>query len=377
MVQFADALTLDAPRRTRDGFMAVRAKASRAGTYQYLGSEIDPTGTTFKADQIVNVYRSPDEVFAADSVASFLGKPVTNDHPSQPVTADNWKRHARGGVMGAMRDGEHLAFDLAIMDADTIAAIDAGKRELSNGYACELVIGDGVAPDGTKYEARQTNIRGNHVAVVDRGRAGSSCRIGDAQDRFAVCDANTAALSGFTPETKMTKITLDGGLLLDLADADAVAAAINKFRADAATAATALTDAQTQNATLVAAAATDAAKIATLETQLADAKLTPAALRDAAKAYADVVAKGKALGVTVTDAMDEAAIMAAAVTAKLGDRAKDWTPEQIAASFHTLSASDGGNNVVNIIPARETNDAATSAYAKMIADMTGASTAAA
>jgi hypothetical protein len=172
-MQFCDTLTLDAPKRTKDGFMAVRARAARAGVYEYLGREVDPSGTRFKADQLVKVYRPEEQVFDKASIASFIAKPVTNDHPAEPVTADNWKRHSRGAVMGALRDQEYLALDLTIMDGAAIADIEAGKRQLSNGYSCDLSFEDGVAPDGTDYQAVQRNIRGNHVALVDRGRAGS------------------------------------------------------------------------------------------------------------------------------------------------------------------------------------------------------------
>jgi hypothetical protein len=51
-------------------------------------------------------------------------------------------------------------------------------------------------------------------------------------------------------------------------------------------------------------------------------------LRDAARAYAVTAGKAKKLGVTVTDAMDEPAIMKAVVDAKLGDKAKGWTDAQ-------------------------------------------------
>jgi hypothetical protein len=69
----------------------------------------------------VKVYRSEDEVFAqGQHVASFLMKPVTNDHPTQPVTADNWRDHAKGVVGKALRDGEYLAFDIVLMDKATI-----------------------------------------------------------------------------------------------------------------------------------------------------------------------------------------------------------------------------------------------------------------
>lgn len=351
-MQFVDRLTLDAPRRTRDGFMAVRAKAARVGVYDYLGSEIDPENRHGLRDKgMVKVLRDEATVFDKAAAQSFIGKPVTDDHPTQAVTADNWRQHARGTVMGAIRDGDYLAFDLLLTDADAIAKVDAGKRELSNGYAASLEFGDFAAPDGTKCVARQTSIQGNHVALVDRGRAGPECRISDA---FAHCDAIPAAPAALCKDTIMKKIVLDG-LQVDLADADAVAAAISKLQDNIARLTTDKAGAETQVATLTTDKASLEAKVVTLEKQLADAKLTPAQLRDAARSFQIVADKAKALGVAVTDAMDEPAIMRAAVTAKLGDTAKDWTDAQFAASFAALTAdmkvSDAAPHVHNLAPA--------------------------
>ena len=91
----------------------------------------------------------------------------------------------------------------------------------------------------------------------------------------------------------------------------------------------------------------------TLDQQLKAAKLTPQQLRDAAKAYQHTVDKAKALGVAVTDDMDEPAIMKATVAAKLGDAAKDWDDKQVAVSFATLTADvkTAGNKVVSLTPA--------------------------
>jgi hypothetical protein len=107
-------------------------------------------------------------------------KPVTNDHPSQPVTAANWRDYAMGVVGKALRDGEYLAFDIVLMDKATIADVEAGKRELSNGYASLVDFTPGETDAGEQYDAVQKQIRGNHVAVVDKGRAGPMCRISDA-----------------------------------------------------------------------------------------------------------------------------------------------------------------------------------------------------
>lgn len=330
---FADALTLDAPRRTRDGYLAVRAKVARTGVYQYTGREVDPDNAHGLRDRaVVNVLRDEATVFDKAAVHSFIGKPITDNHPSEAVTADNWRDHARGTIMGALRDGEALAFDLLLTDASAIAAVDAGKRELSNGYAAELEFGDFRAPNGTPCQARQAKITGgNHVALVDRGRAGPECRIADA---FALCDANPEAVARLNIATeKPVKTMLIDGLTVDVSNADTAESTIKTLLAarDAATAK--VTGLETQVATLT----TDKATLEAENKQLKDSKPTPAQLRDAAKQFSIVVDKAKALGVAVTDAMDEAAIRKAVVTAKLGDAAKDWNDAQIAASFDTLT----------------------------------------
>ncbi|MFZ5701358.1 MAG: DUF2213 domain-containing protein, partial [Pseudomonadota bacterium] len=180
-MQFSDALVLDAKRRTQDGYVVARARAATTGVYQYAGFEVDPENRHGLRDkQVVNVLRDENTVFDKSAVQSFIGKPVTDNHPTQPVTSANWRDHARGTIMGALRDGEYLSFDLMLADEATIRKVDSGKRELSNGYTADLEFGQFTAPDGTVCDARQSKITGgNHVAIVDRGRAGSECRIGD------------------------------------------------------------------------------------------------------------------------------------------------------------------------------------------------------
>ena len=74
MVYFADRLTLDAPRRTSDGYMAVRAKAARTGVSQYTGREVDPNNEHGLRDQpSVNVLRDEAAVFDKRAVHSFIG----------------------------------------------------------------------------------------------------------------------------------------------------------------------------------------------------------------------------------------------------------------------------------------------------------------
>ena len=129
-------------------------------------------------------------------------------------------------------------------------------------------------------------------------------------------------------------ITFDG---LPLEVTDAAEAAITKLQGQLSDA----VSAKDQAATDLAAAQTELAakdtEIADLKQKLEDAKVTPAQLREAGKAYTAVCDKAKALGVTFADDADASAIMKAVVDAKMGDAAKDWSAEQIAASFAVLT----------------------------------------
>jgi hypothetical protein len=330
---FADALTLDAPRRLQGGYMAVRARAARTGVYEYAGREVDPDNAHGLRDQaVVKVLRDESTVFDSAAVRTFIGKPVTDDHPSAPVTRDNWRDHGRGVIMGALRDGDHLAFDLLLMDGPTIDKVEAGKRQLSNGYAAEIEFGDFKAPDGIACQARQSRITdGNHVAIVDAARGGGTCAIPAVH-----CDAQPQSfLDSLTKEKPVSKLLTVDGYSVDIANPEIAEKTI-------ATLLAARDTATTENATLKTSLATKDTEIASLTTAkkaLEDAKPTPAQLRDAAKVYAQVCDKAKALGITVTDEMDEGAIMKAVVTKVVGDAAKDWNADQIAASF-TVATKD-------------------------------------
>ncbi len=338
-----DGLIMDRTWETNDGFLGFSARFARTGIQHYLGRQIDPDGAhkdaagnrRFHADALYPVQRDAAEVFAPRAMGSFIAKPITNDHPSDGVNADNWNRLAKGAIGEVLRDGEYARMSGLITDKATIADYRAGKRELSGGYQTELVIGDGVNDQGQAFVARQTAIDGNHVALVDKGRAGPECAI---TDSIALCDANPAAVAAFTTTTEkpVKNMTIDG-LTVDVSNADTAVATIQTLMAARDTARTELATLQTENATLKTDAATKDAKITTLEQQVKDAAPTPAQLRAAGKSLMDAAVKAKSLGVTVGDEMDEAQIMAATVTAKMGDAAKDWTADQVAASFAVLT----------------------------------------
>ena len=158
---------------TPEGFLICKdVPIARTGVQQYRGCEFGaPVG-----DAVYDVERPEAEVFDRAAIASFEGKPVCDEHPQEDVTPDNYGRYMKGVCRDVRRgDGDLsncLVADLCIYDADLIHKIKAGKREISCGYDCLW------NPTGdSSYD--QLEIRGNHVAVVDRGRAGHKVAIRD------------------------------------------------------------------------------------------------------------------------------------------------------------------------------------------------------
>ncbi|MBB3927834.1 hypothetical protein GGR43_003571 [Sphingobium jiangsuense] len=323
--------TLDASNGVRicaDGALVAEVFAARTGLQDYLGREVDPYNTHGLRDKaIVKVYRPENEVFKTDSLATYAAAPVTIDHPPVAVTADNWRRYGRGEVHGdVVRDGQKVRVPIIIRDADAVSAATTTHKQISMGYATELVFpSDGKHPDGTACDAYQTNIRINHIAFVPAARGGPELRVIDERPNLP------------PPSEKPTMKIRIGDAEVDATNGEAVRIAVDALNTKLSDSAKALTDAQAKVAEQATALAAKDAEIATLNQKVADSALTPAKLRDAAKAYAQVCDKAKALGVTFAEDADAAAIMKAVVDAKMGDQAKDWTADQIAASFAVLS----------------------------------------
>lgn len=178
-VTLTDRFLIDANaiRITGDGYVTATPRVARTGVQLYRGSEV---GVKDKA--VVRVYRPADEVFHKDAMASLTHKPLTNEHPPVPVTAQNWKQYAVGQVGDeAIRDGEAVRVPMVLMDQEIIAQMKDGKRQLSVGYTCDVVDEAGVSPEGEAYDMVQRNIRGNHIAIVKDARGGPRLAIGDAQ----------------------------------------------------------------------------------------------------------------------------------------------------------------------------------------------------
>ena len=156
--------------RTPEGYLVCRdVPIARTGTQEYFAREMMLEGDP---ERIITVDRKPEDVFEAATLASFEGKPVTDGHPPENVGPENFLAYTRGHVENVRRSGDFIVADLYINDSFLASEVENRvKREVSCGYTCAYV------PDGSGY--RQTNIRGNHVAVVPAGRAGHSVAIKD------------------------------------------------------------------------------------------------------------------------------------------------------------------------------------------------------
>jgi len=164
--------------RTDEGYLSGEARVARIGIQSYQDG----------AGSVRNEYRSPAEVFASDSMTSFRNVPVTMGHPAERIVdATNAKRLSVGFVGENLRvDGEWVVMPLTITDGDTISKIEGGTVQLSAGYMAEVLNEPGEY-GGQRYDAMQTNIRGNHVAIVERARAGDNARLNlDAADAVAI-----------------------------------------------------------------------------------------------------------------------------------------------------------------------------------------------
>lgn len=153
--------------KTPQGYLVCTdAILARTGKQTYRKGDFFPDCAD--AENEIEVDRPEKEVFSDEAIASFEGMPVVVEHPSEDVTSENWKQYSVGEVRDVHRGeykGHQVLFgNLIIRDENTIREIESGEHtELSCGYDCD------VQDEDNPY---QSNIRGNHIALCEKGRAG-------------------------------------------------------------------------------------------------------------------------------------------------------------------------------------------------------------
>lgn len=168
--------------RTFDGNGRLQVKISnisKANVCPYFGREIpgaDKLG--LDPEKIYYLWRHPDELKKA--VATFNNIPLlsihTPDFPGDPP------REYRVGVThsNADFDGTYLTNGLSVWDNSAIAGIETEEQEeLSSSYQYVADMTPGTTPNGEVYDGIMREIIGNHVALVETGRAGSDVLVAD------------------------------------------------------------------------------------------------------------------------------------------------------------------------------------------------------
>lgn len=369
MIKITDSVALGDSTITNSGYLEANARTARTGVQQYLGSELGRPDLP-----VVNVYRDESEVFAKRALDTFSKLPITNDHPGTDVNASNW-RDLAVGVTGdeVLRDGEYLKIGLKITDAATVQAVKDGKRELSVGYAAEIVWKDGVTPDGTPYQALQRNITANHIAIVDRGRAGSQARIGDSWGAAPVQDFQPGIMPTTVGGSQMTdqlKTVVLGDKAVQVAVSDV--AQIEQYKADMQRK---LADAEAAKKKSEEEKDEEIGKLKADLKKAQDAAVIDVDALVAART--ELVSQVKAIDAKIEPAgKSDADLRKAAVAAKLGDEmVKDASEAEITGMFKAIAKdAKPGNPVADAIArgVQSVGDAATrmnDAHAKSVEDL--------
>lgn len=203
---------------TPEGYLRVWASIARTGIQHYT----DADGSIRKE------FRPESEVASPESLASFAGKAITMEHPPALLDSENTKDYQIGFT------GSEIVYDngfvravMTVTDRDVIERIMHGDvREVSAGYRVNYNPTPGVTDSGEHYNGIQTEISGNHVAIVRRGRAGPQVKLHlDRQDA-----ADPYLFSTEEDQTMSAKIVFDGA---EFEVSESVALAITKEREDA------------------------------------------------------------------------------------------------------------------------------------------------
>lgn len=321
-----DLLSITSRTITAEGYLRAPGAIARVGIQRYTAKELGLDADGVDANRIFRLYRPADEVFAPDALNSFEGQAITDNHPNESVTAQNWSDYAVGDFRDVRPDGDHIAATLTIRDKAAIDAVVGGKNQLSCGYGFDLDMTPGKTADGQEYDGIQRKIAGNHLAIVDFARGGPALRIADS-NRQHVRDTmamRTIVVDGISIELESIQASIVEKVVADANKATKVAqdalAASQKVEAAAKSE---LADEKTKSAKLVTDHET---KVKELEAKI----LKPEAVQALVTELTKVVGDAKKLAPELkTDGKSAAVIRAEVLMHVLG---KDEALKPIAAA---------------------------------------------
>ncbi|KKL20561.1 hypothetical protein LCGC14_2454220, partial [marine sediment metagenome] len=169
---------INTPQKTQEGFLIVDTVIAEAGVLPY--TYVTPSG-----EEIIHNELLGDAIFSSQFINSCDGIPFVLEHPQNSdgsfvdVNPNNFKEEIKGVLFNPRIDKENsrLIGTLKVFDEDVIELMESGElQEVSQGYVCQVVEQPGVF-NGEPYDAIQTNMLMNHLALVNEGRAGDSVRV--------------------------------------------------------------------------------------------------------------------------------------------------------------------------------------------------------
>lgn len=304
--------------KTDEGYLRGEAIVTRCGVFKYLNQD----GT------IRREARLPEYAFKKESLDSLKMIPVTNNHPTVLVDATNAKDLSIGTTGETINiDGENILTTVTINVQDAINEIENNNKvELSLGYTLDLIEQKGVY-NGQEYDCIQTNIKYNHLAVVERGRAGVSRLNFDSFECGMIVDENIT----HERENMAYKINIDN---VDVEVDEAVKKAYDSLNArlDSATA-------ETESLK---------AKLDETEEQLKKAKEinSDSAISEKAKARVELIAKaGKVVNIDGLYDLSDRDIKLSVIKSRydsldLADKSDDYVSARFDAICEALTNND-------------------------------------
>ena len=150
---------------TDEGYLVDHPILTSCGIFEYT----NPDGS------IRRELRLPKYVFDEKSLKTYRGKPIIITHEAGVVDKNNVEKEQIGTILSdGYEDGEDVRAEIIVHDTDSMKK--CGLKELSLGYNLDLVEESGVW-NGEQYDAIQTNIVINHLALVASARAGEQARL--------------------------------------------------------------------------------------------------------------------------------------------------------------------------------------------------------
>lgn len=149
---------------------------SKVGIFDYLGSSISDE---CEPNKIYKVFRPGDTLLNSVPTWDNPPKPFINDHEmlGEGFTEID-DRPVQGVITNPQYEDGVLYADITVYSEKLKEAIENGKKELSLGYFCKFEKQPGIY-EGEAYDYIQTNMVGNHIALVDAGRCGSDVKVFD------------------------------------------------------------------------------------------------------------------------------------------------------------------------------------------------------